>query len=96
MSRKRRYLTSELEKIIRLLLLIHVTNAQSEGIFSALKYIKTYQLHALMLIHVHKNILDNTNLASVANEFADRKESRKQNPDTFLRIVHNNIDIRLS
>ena len=31
-----------------------------------------------MLMHVHINILDNINLANVANEFVDRKESRKQ------------------
>ena len=35
------------------------------------------RLHNLMLVHVHKNILDNINLADVANEFVDRKDSRK-------------------
>ena len=29
-------------------------------------------------MHVHKNILDNINIADVANEFVDRKDSRKQ------------------
>ena len=54
--------------------------------FSALKHVKTYlrstmgnnRLHTLMLIHVHKNILDNINLAYVANEFVDRRDRRKQ------------------
>ena len=35
------------------------------------------RLHALILVHVHKNILENINLADVANEFVDRKDSRK-------------------
>ena len=36
------------------------------------------RLHALIWMHVHKNILDNINLADAANESADRKDSRKQ------------------
>ena len=35
-------------------------------------------LHALMLMHVHKNILDNINLAGVAIEFVDRRDSQKK------------------
>ena len=35
------------------------------------------QLYALMLMHVHKNVLDNINLA-VKKYFDDRKESCKQ------------------
>ena len=40
-----------------------------------------------MLMHVHKNILDNINLADVLNEFFERKDSRK-NSDIFLRIIY--------
>ena len=36
------------------------------------------QLYALMLMHVHKNVLDNINLADVKKYFDDRKESCKQ------------------
>ena len=36
------------------------------------------RLHALLLVHVHKNILDNIDLADVANEFDDRRDSRWQ------------------
>ena len=79
-------LISEVEKIASLLWLLPATNTESERIFSALKHVKTYlrstmennRLHALMLMHVHKNILDNINLAYVANEFVDRRDSRKQ------------------
>ena len=76
MSRNRSWIISEVEKIVRLLLLSQATNAGSGGIFSALKRVKTYlrstmgnnRLPALMLVHVHNNILDNINLADVANQ----------------------------
>ena len=91
MSRNRSFLISE---IVRLLLLSQVTNAESEAIFSALKPVITYlrstmrnnRLQALILVHVHRNILDNINLADVANEFVDRKDSRKHK---FRRISQN-------
>ena len=86
MSRNRSLFISEVGKIGKLLLLSQATNATSDGVFSALKLMKTYlrssmgnnRLHALMLMHVHKNILDNINLADVANQFVDRKDRRKQ------------------
>ena len=41
--------------------------------------------HALILVvHVYKNTLDNINLADVANEFVDSKDSRKQSFRRFL------------
>ena len=36
------------------------------------------RLYVLILVPVLKNILDNINLADVANQFVDRKESRNQ------------------
>ena len=42
------------------------------------------RLHALMLMHVHKNILDNINLADVAKDFVDRKDSHKQTFGQFF------------
>ena len=36
------------------------------------------RLQALMLVHVHNNILDNTNLADIANQFVDKKDRYKQ------------------
>ena len=42
MSRNRSLLISEVGKIVRLVLLSQATNAESDGIFSALKRIKTY------------------------------------------------------
>ena len=101
MSRNRRFLISEVKKIVRLLLLSQATNAESEGIFSTLKRVKTYlrstmgskQLHELMLMHVSKNILDNINLADVANGFANRKDSCKQILTFFSELF--TIHVRL-
>ena len=45
-----------------------------------------------MLVHVHNNILDNINLADVANQFVDRKDSRKKHSGIFLRIIHNTVE----
>ena len=39
---------------------------------------KNKWLDALMLMHVDNNILDNINVAGVANEFFDRKDRHKQ------------------
>ena len=36
------------------------------------------RLHALTLMHFHKNILNNITLADVAKYVTDRKDSRKQ------------------
>ena len=36
------------------------------------------RLHTVMLVYVHNNILNNTNLAYVANQFIDRKDRLKQ------------------
>ena len=86
MSRNRSLFISELGKLVRLLLLSEATNAEGDGIFSALKHIKIYlrstmgnnRQHALMLVHVHNKILADINLAAVANQFVDRKDRRKQ------------------
>ena len=44
------------------------------------------RLHALRLVHVHNNSLNNINLADVANQFVDRKDSHKQ---TFRYLSQN-------
>ena len=94
MSRNKSFLISEVGKTVRLLLLSQATYGESDGIFSALKRVKTYlrstmgnnRLHALMLVHVHINNPNNINLADVANQFVDRKYSRKQ---TFRHYSQN-------
>ena len=41
-----------------------------------------------MLVHIHINIVDNINLADVANQFVDRRDTRKQTLDIFPRITY--------
>ena len=75
MSRNRILFISEVEKIVRLFLLSQAINAESDDIFSVLERVKTYlrstmgnnRLHALIMVHVQNNILDNINLADVLN-----------------------------
>ena len=82
MSRNRSLFISDVGKIVRLLLFSQATNIKSSGVFSALKCVKTYlrptmgnnPQHTLMLVHVHNNILDNINLADIANQFVDNKD----------------------
>ena len=91
MSRNRSFLISEVGKIVELLLISEALNAKINSTFSALKRVKTYLsstmgnnwLHALILVHVYKNILDKINSADAGNEFVDRKGSCKQ---TFIHF----------
>ena len=91
MSRNRSFLIGEVGKIVRLLLPSQFTNAETDSIFSALKCytLQTYTKHAsgqLWETTVHKNILDNINLADVVSELVDRKDSCKQ---TFRHFSQN-------
>ena len=51
------------------------------------------RLPAIILAHVHKNILDNINLAEL-NSLTEKKAANK-NSDIFLRIIHNICKITL-
>ena len=80
-SRNSSFLISGVGNIARITftshkLLLQATNAEGNGIFYALKRVKTClrstmgsnRLHALILVPVHKNILDNINLADIVND----------------------------
>ena len=75
MSRNRSFLIIEVGKITRLLLLSQATKSERDSIFSVSKRVKTYprstighnRRHALILVHLHKIILGNINLADVVN-----------------------------
>ena len=73
---------SQVSKLLRLLLVMTATNAESECSFSAVRRIKTYlrstmSLNHLMLLHVHKNYTDDLNLVDIANDFIADNEYRK-------------------
>ena len=67
---------SEVIKVAKILLVMPATNAISERSFSAMKLVKTYLQK--MVLHVHKERVDSTNLIDVAKEFVERVEGRKQ------------------
>ena len=70
--------------LAKLLLVIPATNAVSERCFSTLKRVETYlraatkeaRLNHLMILHVHKDRTDKTDLVDVANQFVEWKENR--------------------
>ena len=76
---------SEVATVLRLVLVLPSTNAQSERVFSTLKNVKTYlrnsmgqeRLNHAMVLRVHKKETEKMSLASIANEFASRNERRK-------------------
>ena len=78
-------LMSQVSKLMRLLLVMPATNAESERSFSAVRRIKTYlrstmsqqRLNHLMLLHIHKSQTDSLSLVDVANDFIAGNDHRK-------------------
>ena len=77
-------LTSEVVKLVKLILVLPATNATSERSFSALRRVKTFlggtmkqsRLNHLMLLHVHKDLSDDLDLTACANDFVSANEHR--------------------
>ena len=70
--------------VLKLVLVMPATNATSERSFSTLRRLKTYlrnsmtqqRLNNLMVLHVHKDLTDRLDLASIVNEFIGESEHR--------------------
>ena len=85
MTEAQKNLFSEVVKLTRLLLVVPATNAVSERSFSAMRRLKTYlrstmkqeRLNAIMIMHIHKDLLDTLDLKFIANEFRSKKDYRK-------------------
>ena len=81
-----RSLLSQVVLLMKMILVMPATNATSEQSFSALRRIKTYlrstmkqeRLNSLMVLHVHKDLIDALDLSQVANEFVEGNDTRKQ------------------
>ena len=77
-------LMSQVSKLVRLLLVMPPTNAESKHTFCAVCRIKTYlrstmsRLNHLMLLHIHQSYTDDLSLVDVANDFIADNEHRKQ------------------
>lgn len=75
---------SEVDKLLRIYLTIPITTATAERSFSALRRIKTYlrstmseeRLNNAMLLHVHKDLCDNTDLSKIAQMFVSCNSRR--------------------
>ena len=78
----------------KLLLVMPATNAESERVFSAMKQVKTCmhcttsdnRLNHLMIMHVHKEMLDELNPVDVANEFVKRVAERHRIFEKFVEV----------
>ena len=79
-------LLSQVTKLVRLLLVMPATNAESERSFSAVRQIKNslqstmsqQSLNHLMVLYVHKDYTDRLNLVEAANDFIAGNEHRRQ------------------
>ena len=77
-------LLSQVCIVLKLILIMPASNATSERSFSALRRVKTYlrntmsqqRLNNLLVLHVHKDIIDTVNLKSIANDFIKDSEHR--------------------
>lgn len=77
---------SEIHKLLRLYLIIPVTSATSERTFSVLRRLLVYlrstmtekRLNNCLIVHVHKDIVDELNLKDVAVEFVSRNDERRK------------------
>ena len=79
-------------RVMKLLLVLPATNATSERSFSALRRVKTYlrttmtqqRLNNLMVLHIHKDLVDSLELERVAKGFVSGREGRQRVFGTFL------------
>ena len=77
---------SEIHSLLRLYLIIPVTSATSERTFSVLKRLLVYlrstmtekRLNNCLLVHVHKDIVDELNLKEIAVEFVSVNDERRK------------------
>ena len=78
--------------MMKLLLVLPATNATSKRSFSALRRVKTYlrttmtqqRLNNLMVLHIHKDLVDSLELERVAKDFVSGREGRQRVFGTFL------------
>ena len=79
-------LLSEIHKLLRLYLIVPVTSATSERTFSVLKRLLVYlrstmtekRVNNCLLVHVHKDIVDELNLKEIAVEFVSVNDERRK------------------
>ena len=78
-----RSMFNEAEQLVRLLLTVPCSNAETERSFSALRRLKTYlkntmnqdRLNHLTVLHVHQDRLDIIDTSVIAREFVSKCEA---------------------
>ena len=87
-----RALFSQIEALVRLLIVVPVSSAEAERGFSGLRRLKTWlrstmtqsRLNGVAVCHAHKQKLEKMNRKAIAKEFVSRNEERKS---TFGCII---------
>ena len=78
-------LVAEVIELVKLILVMPVTNAVSERLFSSPKKIKTYfhstitnnRLNHFLILHIHKLLTDRLDLTKVSGEFVEKKVGKE-------------------
>ena len=86
MSKAKRVIISEVVTLLKLLIVVPATNAESERGFSTMRRIKNYlrstmgdnRLDNLMVLCIHKESLDQIDMVKVLNEFVAKKITRRR------------------
>lgn len=81
-----KYLLPEVHKLLKLFFTIPVSTASAERSFSTLRRLKSYlrstmtqkRLNDLMTCHIHRDILEDTDMTAIAKEFVQTNERRRQ------------------
>ena len=79
----------QVEQLVRLLLKVPSSNAETERSFSCLRRLKTYHRNSMRLnhpalLHVRQDRLDSLDIRHIANESADKCNSRLVTFGRFL------------
>ena len=77
---------SEVESVVRLILVMPAKNAVGERSFSTMRRVKAYlrsimrqdRLNHAMVLAIYKEALDKLDMTAVANEFVSKSEHRKR------------------
>ena len=86
MSKAKRVIISEVVTLLKLLIVVPATNAESERGFSTMRRLKNYlrstmgdnRLDNLMVLCIHKESLGQIDMVKVLNEFVAKKDHKAE------------------
>lgn len=91
MSASKKKLIDQVITLIKLIMIAPATNAESERVFSAMKRVKSYlrnkmtneRLNSLMVLHVHKDRLQDLDFIEIGNTFVGTNIRRRNTFGVF-------------